>query len=202
MREWDIRRFEPGRAVTAKQLEGLRRKSIESAEAGKDIQIEEVGNRQVISLVRERILGVTFERFKIIEVKKDHLHCNLHNATHEEAEASPAQNTTLIFVAKPFQLRKTPFDGETIEYVNGQSITYTYEADAFGRAREADDGTDTEDQAMTPDYFVGEELLAMFVETGLKTNATEDPPAAGATFVEQRIFWEDLNTCGRFWAKV
>ena len=191
MREWDIRRFEPGRAVTAKQLEGLRRKSIESSEAGKDIQIEEVGNRQVISLVRERILGVTFDRFKITDVFGDHLECNFHNATVETEQDSPVQNTTTIFVAKPFQLRNTPFDSKTIAYINGQNITYTYGAEASARAREADDGTDTEDQVMTPDYFIGEEILALYIETGLK--------ADGPT---QRIFWEDINTCGRFWAKV
>ena len=202
MPEWETRRFKSGQAITEQQLETLRRRSLEVPEAGTGMEVQQVGNRWVVSLSRERIIPSAIDRFKIVEIKKDHLRCNFHNATHEEEEVTPAQNTTTIFIAKPFQLRKTPFDGETILYPNTQSITYTYESDEFGRAREADDGTDTEDQVMTPDYFIGEEILAVFIETGLKTNATEDPPVGSSPFVEQRIFWEDLNNCGRFWAKI
>lgn len=71
---------------------------------------------------------------------------------------------------KPFLLRRTPFDGEI---VNG--ITYTY---SDGETRSATDGVDTETQLITPDYYIGEEILCVLTQIG----------------------YVDLNTAGRCWA--
>jgi len=74
-------------------------------------------------------------------------------------------------VFKPHILKQTPFDGET---VNG--ITYTYAED--GLSRTATDGVDTETQIITPDYYIGEELLC----------------------IRRDSFWQDVNSAGRCWA--
>ena len=44
MPEWDTRRFKAGQAATEKQLETLRRRSLEIPEAGSGIEVSQVGN--------------------------------------------------------------------------------------------------------------------------------------------------------------
>ncbi len=86
-----------------------------------------------------------------------------------------------IYVAKPYELRKTPFDGETIG-----GVTYTYTSSS---EREATDGVDTETQFVTPNYRVDAEIFAVKVqgETGVET--AEPAP----------IEYIELNQ-GRAWA--
>lgn len=85
-----------------------------------------------------------------------------------------------LAVAKPYLLRRTPFDGETVN-----SITYTY-YDAATRL--ADDGDATETQYITPSYYVGEQLLVIAHRTYLETDTGSN------------IVWEDMNTAGKSWA--
>jgi hypothetical protein len=84
-------------------------------------------------------------------------------------------------VAKPYELRRTPFDTETI---NG--VTYTY---ASASERSATDGVDTETQYITPDYVAGHEIYAIKPKggTGLVDGDTND------------IIWLEVNQ-GRAWA--
>lgn len=63
-----------------------------------------------------------------------------------------AEGDTDILVAKPWDLRRTPFDGLT---VNG--IAYTYDT---AIRREANDGETTEWQVITPDYYEDAEIYA------------------------------------------
>jgi hypothetical protein len=67
-------------------------------------------------------------------------------------------NGNTVNVAKPYELRSTPFDGNTI---NG--VTYTY---ASSSEREATDGTDTETQFITPNYVVGADIYASKIRSG------------------------------------
>jgi len=83
-----------------------------------------------------------------------------HNNDYLECEDADA-NT--VYVAKVYELRRTPFDGETIG-----GVTYTY---ASASEREASGGFDTETQFITPAYVVGAEIFALRVmgETGVAT---------------------------------
>lgn len=74
-----------------------------------------------------------------------------------------------ILVAKPYELRRTPFDGET---VNGISYTYTSNSE-----RSADDGEDQEDQFITPDYVAGGEIYATKPKKGTGVETDDEPPA-------------------------
>ena len=78
--------------------------------------------------------------------------------------------TTRGKVYKPHILKQTPFDGET---VNG--IAYVYSED--GLTRTATKESISEVQRITPDYYIGEELLC----------------------IKRNSFWQDVNSAGREW---
>jgi hypothetical protein len=120
--------------------------------------------------------GASAIAFIIVEEFDDYLEC-----TDPDGET--------VNVAKPYLLRKEPFDGLSVDYDNPQStqsVTYTYDNDYVDR-READDGTSTETQRVTPEYYVGEEILGISCEVEL-TNA------------DLTCAYVDLNTGGRCWA--
>ena len=115
---------------------------------------------------------------QIVTIHDDYLACTVYDERRQLAGGN-------VKVAKPWMLRRTPFDGIAIVYPNGQTITYTYVDD---RERDADDGATNETQVMTPDYYVGEVIDAFEKMTGVLL-----PDGTYA-------IWQDRNTCGRFWA--
>ena len=116
---------------------------------------------------------------QVVAAQNDYLECKIYD------EVSATAGVT-IFVAKPWMLRRTPFHGATITYLNGQSITYTYVSQ---RERTANDGATSETQVMTPDYYVGEVIDVIEKRTNVAL-----PDGSKATL-------QDRNTCGRFWAQ-
>jgi hypothetical protein len=85
-----------------------------------------------------------------------------------------------VYVAKPFTLRRTPYDG-----VTWGDVSYVYSA-ANTRVASAAGETD-ETQKITPSYEADETIVAVAHDTGVLTSFGE-------------IAWEDLNTAGRAWA--
>lgn len=90
-------------------------------------------------------------------------------------------DTNTVYVAKCYELRRTPFDGETVG-----GITYTY---ASASEREATDGVDTETQYITPEYLAGAEIYAIKVKGDTGVSTSEPAP----------ILYIELNQ-GRAWA--
>ena len=91
-----------------------------------------------------------------------------------------------VDVAKPYLLRRTPFDGETRD-----GITYTYSSDS---ARQGDDGANTEDQVIVPSYVVNDIIFAVRNPVGGTGVDDGESPATNITYL-------DLNLDGRAWAK-
>ena len=88
-------------------------------------------------------------------------------------------------VAKPFRLRRTPFDGVAITYDDGTVISYQYSS-SFQRV--ATSGALVETQVITPEFNIGfDEIHALKLE--------DETGVAGAD-------WLDLNTDGRAWAQI
>jgi hypothetical protein len=122
-------------------------------------------------------------RFRLKGVYDDYLECRQLNGT---TETGPT-----VKVAKPYNLRKAPFHGKTI---NG--ITYTY-ASAQVRAKTRTSPSATETQAIVPAYLVagtnydGDEIYACKPSggTGVKIGGVD-------------VVWLDINNAGRAWAKV
>ena len=88
--------------------------------------------------------------------------------------------TTFIQVAKPFELRRTPHDGKTI---NG--VTYTHITNV---KRRAEKGDISETQIITPPYYFDHPILACRDMEG----------GTGVTVDGKAVVWEELP--GRQWA--
>lgn len=86
-----------------------------------------------------------------------------------------------IYVAKPYELRRTPFDTLTID-----GVTYTYVSES---ERNAVGGFDEEAQFITPSYRDGGEIYAVKVKGGTGIETAEPAP----------IDYIEINQ-GRAWA--
>ena len=87
-----------------------------------------------------------------------------------------------INVAKPYLLRRTPFDG-----VARAGITYTYTA---SNTRTASDGVDQETQVIVPSYAAGEPVFISSVQ-----------PHTGVVLSDVNLRLVDMNIDARAWAK-
>ena len=127
--------------------------------------------------------GLFVRRFRIVSEDGDYLTCNEWDGE--------TQGSVEFIVAKNYLCRRTPFDGSS-RTVRGEEISYTYSSDT---EREADDGTNTEDQLVVPAYTADDEIFAMKPIAG----------GTGASYkvggVDTAIEWLDLNADSRAWAK-
>lgn len=123
--------------------------------------------------------GIEVQQMKVAAIGDDYITCVTFNGTETGEEE--------ITVAKPYELRRTPFDGESY---NG--IEYTYSDDV---TREADDGSTTETQVIVPEYVVGDVIMAMRNITGGTGLVITMPDGT-----EEEIEWIEMNSA-RAWAK-
>lgn len=114
------------------------------------------------------------KRFRLKQVEDDYLRCV---AWDGEEETQP-----VVFVAKPYELRKTPFDG-----VEVGGVFYTY---ASSIERNASEGVASETQVIVPAYLIDGEILAIAPVAGGTGVAVDDSP----------VVWMDLNAGARAWA--
>jgi len=114
------------------------------------------------------------QQFQIVSVFDDLLLCN----RFRDGVADTAQ----ITVAKPWMLRRTPFDGITY-----QGVQYSYTGTD---ARTATQGEETEDQEIVPAYASGDILCAQPV-AGL-----------GLSHGGASVDFQDVNETGRAWAQL
>ncbi len=140
-----------------------------------------ISQGQIIGRRSDRAVTVpAFIRMTIFSIGADTLLC-------QGIEDSSGFTAGSVYVAKPWELRRTPFDGESR---NG--ISYTYSSNV---AREADDGVDTENQVIVPSYVVGDEIVAL---RGLDGGTGVTITING---IETPVTLIDLNLGARAWAK-
>ncbi len=94
--------------------------------------------------------------------------------------------STAVYIAKPWLLRRTPFDGHSR---NG--ISYSYSIDGLSRTASRSGISETE--SITPSYQVGDLIYAAQNPTGFPLVISGSPPIT--------ITWIDLNADGRSWCK-
>jgi hypothetical protein len=123
------------------------------------------------------------KRFRVKVTYGDYIMCHGYDTVNDEEDDED------ILIAKPYLLRQTPFDGESIVFSESQTITYTYSDEA---TRSATDGTDTETQVIVPSYFENDEIIAVSRISG----------GTGVVVNDVQLAWEDMNTTGRFWAVI
>lgn len=159
---------------------------------GLGINVTFSGDRLTIQDNSKRFVqSVLVRRLRVKEVKDDYLRCFSWTPNTDDNDGEEGDKD--IFVAKPYLLRKTPFDGESIVYPS-KTISYTY---ASQGERTATSGADSETQVLIPEYFVDDEILAIRNIIGSTGVVASEETPAGTT----DIGWEDMNTAGRFWAK-
>ena len=125
--------------------------------------------------------GVTFQQFAVQSVEGEYLIC--HSIT-LDANGEMAEGTVEIKVAKPYLLRTSITERETSDGV----VTYVY-ASATERTATLDATSET--QKITPDYAVGDVILAVRgIVGGTLVKDDDDVP----------LQWMDLTP--RAWAKV
>ena len=95
------------------------------------------------------------------------------------------EGESAIKIAKPYMLRRTPFDEKTVH-----GITYTYLTNI---RRLAVYDTEEEYQVIVPSYGVGDMIYALSIANAY----LKDP--GGTTLTGTT--WLDLNVCGRAWAE-
>lgn len=167
-----LREWKPGDSITAQHLnEVIRRVNQLAAGVAPPRQIVQAN----VPAVRQ---------FKIVSQDADYLKCNAYDGV--------ASGDLVYYVAKPYLLRRTPFDGES-----RAGIEYEYSSDS---ARVADDGVDTEDQTIVPSYQADDIVYAIMGIAGGTSERLDSDESGGET--EPRIMWVDLNVDGRAWCKV
>lgn len=115
------------------------------------------------------------QQMSVVSVEGDYLVCN-------PVTANGVDVTVEKNIAKPYLLRRTPFDDSSR---NG--ISYTYTSDI---TRTADDGSETENQVIVPSYVAGD---LIFVSNVL--------PNTAVTVAGTELKLLDLNSDGRAWAE-
>jgi hypothetical protein len=127
--------------------------------------------------------------FTVLEEFEDHLVCEGYD---------PDKNKWLdeIFVAKPYVLQQTPFDGESVVY-SDMTVSYAYTAIGKRTASATiDEEAVEENQRITPDYFADEELTC--IRAAIQGHKDSGLVIDDVISVE----WVDLNAAGRCWAEV
>ena len=111
-------------------------------------------------------------------------------ADHVVAETWDGETAgSIIYVAKPYLLRQTPFDGET-----RNSISYVYTDANTRTASKAGESDITE--VITTSYQIGDIIYAMSpIAGGLAVTITIDGLPVNPT-------WLDINVDGRVWSEL
>jgi hypothetical protein len=122
--------------------------------------------------------GGAAKQFRFKEMFNDYYRCREWDGAEEGAED--------VFVAKPYYLRATPFDGNT---VNG--ITYTFSTNhTFRWARNSLTPVSTVRQIIVP-YYATDDLVY----------AAESANGTSIVVSGSDVTFQDMNVDGRFWVR-
>ena len=139
--------------------------------------------------------GSSVARMIIKEIQSDWFNCLFYDQDGQHPALDEAEASDFIQVAKPWELRFSPWDGQTID-----GITFSYAGeDLDWSRRKATQGIVTEFQIVVRPWYLGEIILAVSKIKG-GTDQQDDGPAGDGVDAED-IIWEDLNTAAHAWAQ-
>ncbi len=136
-------KFEKGKKLLATDLQQIVNALITRITGGQGISITALAQQIVISREDFFVPQPASVEMSVRSVQKDYLTCRLLGANGE-------LGTDNIFVLLPHTLRRTPFEGFTVD-----GVAYTYNSNIERVA----DGTDT--FKLTPNYYVGAQILVI-----------------------------------------
>jgi hypothetical protein len=168
--------FKSGEVLAAAKLNQLVEMVTQRITAGRGLNIRRFGDQIAIDLAPQlRPKLPPLQQMVVVSDEGDYLECHNLNALGVEG-------TQTIYVLKPWYLRRSPFDGET---VGGYSYVYSSN---YERARTEDDSTASEElQIIDPLYF--EDCVIYAAKMNLSVEVDTD------------IFssWIDVNLDARRW---
>ena len=189
------------RQVTAEQLNRIRELSDRQLRGAGGTDVKDFGDRVTINtpdlLPAAPLPDVSnyIAQFVILAEYDDYLACTPYigklsaDGTHWIPQVYDASlglgQPQITYIAKPYGLQRTPWDGQTVIYDNGQTITYNY---VSAEKRYASTGGATTVQTLMPGYAPGLLIFAVPSITGY-----QDPSG-------QMILWTDINDGGLFWS--
>lgn len=177
-----INKWKRGETITARRLNETVDAFNRSERAGFDSRMG-IGGKKAVT---------------VVEVFDDYLKCRPLNQTEATAD---------LFVAKPWDLRKSPRDGVSYADEDGELYTEAWTAgETQVRTVTKTSDSSTEDQVTTPQYvprqtisgtvYVGSQLTIERMPVEERFNITDS--ATGYTI---QLEWVDCNRAGRAWAK-
>ncbi len=172
--------FVPGQDITAKRL----------TEFAADINRMNVGVYPPTQKFGSSAAPVVAQRYVVASVGDDWVVCT----SPQDKKATP----TNYYVAKPYLLRRSPFDtsaGFSGSGWNGNAYVYT-----SGYTRTATNGGNSETQAIVPAYVAGDMIFATVPDSTGATLPAGTAATAGTTQTATAIPLLDLNVDGRAWA--
>jgi len=146
-------RWRPGDPLTAARFNQMIDAMIARFTGENGITVRRVRSRVLIGLNRFVRKPFRAQKMKVVEEFDDHLSCKRVDAKGNEVSGG------LIYVLKPYGLRRTPFDGTSV--VPG--FTYAYSTMNERVSTQTSDSS-TENQKITPDYYVGAIIYAIPVD--------------------------------------
>jgi len=151
-----------------------------------DYGIEQTVNGWRIKFTRSKGGSGSLEQRMIVkEIHDDWFLCLPYGKDGQEPPEDIATPADYIKVAKPYELRRTPWDGETID-----GITFDY---SDGSHRLATKGTVKEHHIVARPWYVDEIIVAATSITGGTDQQDLDA---------QDLVWEDTNSASHAWAMV
>jgi len=145
---------------------------------GPGVNVRRTSNGSIIKATAVQEAGVSIKQYMLKEVHGDYLMCHSWDGENE--------GETDIFVAKPFRLRREPFDQQTITF-DDYAATFSY---TDGTRRTATiDGID-EEQIIVPHYVPDLDIIYAVNCDDLNIE----------TIDEEQVSLLDINADGRAWA--
>lgn len=193
--------FKPGMdAIPVGALNRLRDGMPRQLRGGGSVEVEAMGDRLI---VRDRgdqrgvpDHGNYYAQFVVRQELDDCLLCTPFvqpvdgtSGMWEQHEYDPAfvgNGTMFVYVAKPFYLRKTPWDGKTVT-VAGDDLDIAYHATNVGERTITDPDGVVQTQKISPPYLQGDVIWALRGMTGVVS-----PGGVPAV-------WVDVNGASRQW---
>jgi hypothetical protein len=162
---------------------------------GNGVRVRETSYGSIISTEKQKSVagGTTISQYRVEGIYDDYLTCKKYS--------SGSVSGSVMKIAKPWDLQKTPWHGYTLVFaheVTGTQITLTFNYNngywrTVSRKIGASTSIVTEDQVIIPRYVIGKSVIyASDVE---ETLTIADTTAGEVTKI-------DLNVSGRAWTRI
>lgn len=156
-------------------------------------QVNRIGRGVAAPVQRKpdsKSLASTVRQFKIVSEEDDYLICNAFDGV-DSGDVD-------FKIAKPYLLRRKPFDSELDDPPDARDgLTFVYQDDVNGDPERVatNESSETETQVIVPSYIVGDIIYAtksVKGGTGVVITINE---------IDEKIEWLDDNRDARAWAK-